>query len=451
MNRYLEGSFAPVAEEVTAYDLPVTGRVPADLDGRYLRMGPNPIGVEDPAAHVWALGEGMVHGVRLRDGRAEWYRNRWVRSSLVADALGEPRGAVPPGGMPDLAPNIHVLRHAGRTVALSEAGIRPYELSYELDTVGPCDLGAIPGGFTANAHSKHDPRTGELHSLAYIAGVDTVWHIVTDATGVVTASTAVEVPGSPFMHDFAITENHVVLYDVPVTLDMKLAMSGESAPYSWNEGHPARVGVLPRAGGEVRWLPIDPCHVSHTLNAYEDGSTIVVDLVRFHNPFDVANPGGILPTLDRWTIDLAAGTVDQRTIDDRPQDFPRVNDAFQSRPHRYGYSSATALYDAPFRLGADPSDGYFTNALVKHDLVRGATEVYGFAGDAAVGEAVFVPRAGGVAEDDGYLMAYVHAPDRGAADLVIMSAQDLAGGPLARIQLPVRVPLGLHGNWVPDA
>ena len=87
-NRFLEGPFAPVNEEITASDLPVTGQVPAELSGRYLRNGPNPLGLDDPNYH-WFLGAGMVHGVRLRDGRAEWYRNRWVRSKAVAAALGE--------------------------------------------------------------------------------------------------------------------------------------------------------------------------------------------------------------------------------------------------------------------------------------------------------------------------------------------------------------------------
>ncbi|MFJ3207765.1 carotenoid oxygenase family protein [Streptomyces flaveolus] len=86
---FLTGAFTPVTEELTAFDLKVTGRIPHDLDGRYLRNGPNALGLEDVRAHHWMLGDGMVHGVRLRGGRAEWYRNRWVRSSQVRAKLGE--------------------------------------------------------------------------------------------------------------------------------------------------------------------------------------------------------------------------------------------------------------------------------------------------------------------------------------------------------------------------
>ena len=89
-SRYLSGNFAPVAEEVTVVDLPVVGTLPPELNGRYLRNGPNPIAEVDPATHHWFLGDGMVHGICLREGRAEWYRNRYVGSSAVSAARGLP-------------------------------------------------------------------------------------------------------------------------------------------------------------------------------------------------------------------------------------------------------------------------------------------------------------------------------------------------------------------------
>ncbi|SFK65864.1 carotenoid cleavage dioxygenase [Streptosporangium canum] len=418
--RYLEGHFAPVNEEITAYDLPVTGRIPAELNGRYLRNGPNPLGVEDPVVHIWGMGQGMVHGVRLRDGRAEWYRNRFVR-------------------IPGFAPMVHVIEHAQRTFAMAEGGLPPAELDAELNTVGVCDLGGTAEGFTAGAHSKHDPLTGELHSLSYMPGRDFVQYIVTDAGGSVAQATAIPMTRTPFMHDFALTGNHVVLWDTPLGFD--------GFECRWLPEHPARVGVMPRTGGDVRWLDIDPVHVSHTLNAYDDDDgSVVVDVVTAEGPFDPADPGAIRPVLDRWTI--GPDKVHQRRVDDRPQDFPRVNDARATRPYRYGYSAATALYGIPFTPEGMPSDDAFTNALVKHDLQRGTTEVHRFGKDEAVGEASFA--ATGQGEDEGYLLTYVHNPLRNASDLVILSAQDFTGEPVARVHLPVRVPLGLHGNWMPD-
>jgi carotenoid cleavage dioxygenase len=103
-------------------------------------------------------------------------------------------------------------------------------------------------------------------------------------------------------------------------------------------------------------------------------------------------------------------------------------------------------------VGRDGSfaDGAFTDALLKHDLRTGTVEAHRFPRDSAVGEAVFAPSAPDAAEDDGHLLAFVHDPDRGATDLVVLAAQDLAGPPVARVHLPVRVPLGFHGSWVPD-
>lgn len=148
------GGFTPVTEEITAFDLEVTGRIPAELTGRYLRNGPNPLGLDDPTAYHLLTGEGMVHGLRLRDGRAEWYRNRWVRSAAVARRLGEKPRSGPVHAGDGLPPNTHVIGLAGRTFATQEGGARPYELSYELDTIGPCDFGgALPGGTPATPTS----------------------------------------------------------------------------------------------------------------------------------------------------------------------------------------------------------------------------------------------------------------------------------------------------------
>ncbi len=190
-NRFLHGPFTPVEDEITVFDLPVTGSVPTGLSGRYLRNGPNPLGLEDPGYRFWEghwfLGPGMVHGVRLRDGKAEWYRNRWVRSRQLAEALGERWPAGPVHADMDFAANTHIIAHAGRLLATVEAGPLPYELSGELDTLGPCDFGGtLPGGFAA--HTKLDQRTGELHAIAYFSKL---------ITGSLQASKVAQLNGAP--------------------------------------------------------------------------------------------------------------------------------------------------------------------------------------------------------------------------------------------------------------
>ncbi|CAK7286825.1 carotenoid oxygenase family protein [Streptomyces misionensis] len=452
---FLEGAFAPVAEELTAFDLDVTGRIPRDLDGRYLRNGPNPLHLEDVRAHHWMLGEGMVHGVRLRGGRAEWYRNRWVRSSQVTAKLGETYpGRVPPD---DFACNTHVIPYKGRILALQESGPLPYELDGELNTVRPYDFrSTLEGAFTA--HTKYDAAADELHAIAYYPTWDHVRHILIDRTGRVVRTTRIAVADAPMMHDFALTEKYVVIVDVPITFDGAAAEAGAIVPYVWNDRHPMRVGLLPRTGGATRWFQIDPVYYSHTLNAYDQGDTVVVEYIGFPAPFYAAGRGMDgpsatgAPTLDRWTIDLRAGRLRSTRLDDRPQEFPRINEALVSRRHRYAYTaSAAEMWRAYETVDGVPPDEKFTNYLVKHDMLRGDRQLHRFPRDAAVSEPVFVPRRGARDEDDGYVLSYVNDPDRGATDLVILSAQDFAGRPLARIHLPGRVPLGFHGNWIADA
>lgn len=218
---------------------------------------------------------------------------------------------------------------------------------------------------------------------------------------------------------------------------------------------------MPRAGGRVRWFEVEPTYYSHTLNAYDEGSSVVVDFTAFPAPFFVAGRGSGGPygagtvRLHRWTIDRDRGHVRTKVLDDRPQEFPRVNEALVARRHRYGYTTAAAEMSLAYvTADGNPPDRAFSSELVKQDLLRGTSQVHRLPRNAAVGEAVFVasdPTDARAAEDDGYTLAYVHNPDRGAADLLILSAQDFTGEPVARVHLPGRVPLGFHGNWVADA
>jgi carotenoid cleavage dioxygenase len=443
-NRYLENNYAPVSAEITDTELAVTGTIPDHLDGRYLRNGPNPVVAPDPAAYHWFTGDGMVHGLRLRDGKAEWYRNRFVRSAAVAAALGEPVRPGPVHADMDFAANTNVIGHAGRTFAIVEAGARPYELTDELDTIGPVDLeGTLPGGYTA--HPKRDPKTGELHAVSYYWGWgNKVQYSVIGTDGRVRHTVDVETTGSPMVHDCSLTESSVVIYDLPCVFDLELAMSGKSLPYRWDPEYPARLGVLPRDGdaADVRWYDIEPCYVFHPLNAYDDGDRIVLDVVR-HPKMFAANqlgPNEGKPTLDRWTIDTSAGKVLEERIDDRGQEFPRVDERVVGRRHRFGYSVG-ATQDS--KGDVDLMD----DTVLKHDMVKGTTQAATFASGASAGEFVFVPREAGAAEDDGVLMGFVHRSETDRSDLVLLDAATLET--VAEIHLPARVPHGFHGNWIP--
>ena len=439
-NPYLSGNFAPVEEEVTSLNLPVTGQVPEELRGRLLRIGPNPIAA-DPASHHWFLGTGMVHGLRLRDGRAEWYRNRYVRDDDVVRICG---GAAVPGRKPSHRAgiaNTNVIRHAGRTFAIIEAGNAPVELTDELETLCRSDFdGTLQAGFTA--HPKRDPDTGELHAAVYSPHWKHIQYVVVAADGRVRRSVDVPVPGRPMVHDCAITENWFLLLDLPVVLDRWAAIRGDGLPYRWQPEYGARVGLLPREGtaDQVLWNEIEPCYVFHPMNAYEDtAGRVVMEVARHARMFasDLRGPNEGAPTLDRWTFDPKGGPVKEERLDDRGQEFPRHDERLVGKPYRYGY---TATYSA---------NGDF-DGLLKHDLRNGTSEIHSEGTARKFLEPIFVPRGPDTAEDDGWVMAYVYDASTDGGDVVIVHAQDFMAPPAATIHLPQRVPFGFHGNWVPD-
>ena len=147
--------------------------------------------------------------------------------------------------------------------------------------------------------------------------------------------------------------------------------------------------------------------------------------------------------LERWRIDPAGAKVVTQLLDDRPQEFPRVDERVVGRQNRYGYIAALdneEKDEAGFTMGG---------ALIKHDLTTGTSETRAFRGGA--GEAMFVPESADSGEDEGFVLSLVYDTDRDASDLLVLHAQDFTGDPVAVVHLPVRVPYGFHGNWAQDA
>ena len=442
-NPYLTGNFGPVDGELETTALRVTGKIPSELEGELLRIGPNPV-APDPVRYHWFTGNGMVHGVRLRGGRAESYKRRYVRDDGVVAAQGWPavEGPRPTFDISGGVANTNIISHAGKLLAIVEAGNLPVELDARLETVARTDFGGtLPGGFSA--HPKRDPVTGELWAAVYSPFASAIQMVVVGVDGKVRRSVDVPVPVSPMVHDCAITERYFVLLDLPVVFAPEVIEQGGSFPYQWKPENGARVGLLPREGEakDVVWSEIDPCYVFHPMNAYDgaDGR-VVLDVARHPKMFatDMLGPGEGPPTLDRWIVDPKGGRVKEERIDERGQEFPRHDERLVGRPYRYGY---TAM------LGRGEAISF--NGLLKHDLRDGKSEIHHEGGARTFMEPVFVPARDDAAEDEGYVMAYVYDASTDRSDVVILHAQDFSGEPLATIHLPTRVPYGFHGNWIP--
>jgi len=443
-NMYLEGNYAPVTEEVTAFDLPVIGELPTELTGRYLRNGPNPLAVADPIKHHWFVGDGMVHGVRLREGRAEWYRNRYVGSSRLSEWRGVPDIPGPNWNGSTGGPNTNVGGFAGTTWAMVEAGGCPVELTYELDTVGRNDFfGTLPGAFTA--HPKLDPSSGEMHAMVYALPqwLDHVQYVVVAPDGKVRRTVDIPLGQSTMLHDMALTERYAVVFDFPCRLDIEMAMNGSTFPMRWQPGTGCRLGLLPREGSadEIIWVDLPDCYSFHPMNSYDDADgNVVIDLVVYDRMFDVHLTGPFednLGRLERWTINPVTRHAGIDVVDTTPQEFPRHRGSLTARPYRYGYAAAV-----------DQHGGQWPT--LKYDMHTGQRWSFDHGPGRGAGEPVFVGRQGATAEDDGWLITFVHDVPRGTAELVVMDAQDLERGYVAQVPLPQRVPYGFHGNWVSD-
>ncbi|MEM7095386.1 MAG: carotenoid oxygenase family protein [Actinomycetota bacterium] len=428
---HLRGNYAPVSDERTDETLEVTGAIPAELDGLYLRNGANPKSGWSPH---WFAGDGMIHGLRLADGQASWYRNRWVQTRALNESGARMIGDDGTVDRTIGVNNTHVIDHAGKILALVESSF-PCELTPELDTVGPYDFGGrLESAMTA--HPKICPVTGEMHFFGYGFFEPYLTYHRVSADGELVQSEAIDVPGPTMIHDFSITETQVIFMDLPVVFDLDLAMKG-GMPYRWDDDYGARVGVMPRGatGVQPTWFDVDPCYVFHPLNSFDDGDSVVIDTARYPELWRQDSAGFKNDAvLHRWTLDLAAGSVSETSLDDRDIEFPRVPDSLVGLRNRYGYAVGS--------FGE-------TNALVKYDLDGDSSAVHDFGSDRIPGEAVFVPAEGATSEDDGWLIAFVYDKGSDRSDLVVLDAGAMEGAPVASIHLPVRVPFGFHGSWIP--
>ena len=437
---HLRGNGRPVSEEVTLSSLKVSGSIPEELDGRYVRNGANPTsGISD---HPF-LGDGMIHAVRLRDGQAQWYRNRYVQTPFVSDSSLDNLDPALMMNMEASKANTHIVGHAGKILALEE-GHFPYVLDGEINTVGPTDFGGVLGG-SFTAHPEICPTSGEMLAFGYSLFEPYLRYLRVSASGELVQTEHITVGGPTMMHDFNVTENHVVFMDLPAVFDMQLAMSG-GMPIRWDDDYPARLGVMPREGSDdqVRWYDIDPCYIFHPMNSYEEGGKIVLDVARYEHIWRDSTMDFPSPVLWRLTIDTQSGRVHEEQVDDLPAEFPRVADSVVGRKHRYGYMVSLSGNENPDDLMSASS------SILKYDRETGRRYQIDLGAGCLGGEPVFVPSKNSGNEDDGYLMTYVYDAKEDASRFVVMDAASMDSSPIASVELP-RIPNGFHGSWIPTS
>ena len=455
-NPFLQGLLEPVHDERDDPGLVVEGELPSTLRGIFTRNGPNPQFTPHGAYHPFD-GDGMVHALYFEDGGVR-YRNRWIESAgllaerkrgracygSVSEFLSTPQDVIDEAGFMKNNANTHFVRHGGRFLALMEAG-KPTELTRELETVGEYDYaGRLEGPMTA--HPKIDPVTGEMIFFGYSPMPPYLQYYVADRNGGIVHHAVIDIPNPVMMHDFAVTRNYTLFLDSPVVFDVDAMFRGEPG-IRWEPELGTRLGVLPRRGSadQIRWFTIDTCSVVHFFNAWEAGNRIEI-----YAPTFASMPGGLRfdapvqseePFPFHWSLDLTAGTVAGEWMDDRPGEFPRINDDLACRQTRYLYNS----------LARDWAFEFNFNGVIKYDLETGGTQEYVYGPNETSGEHAFAPDPQGVAEDDGWLMSIVSDRETRKSYLSVLDARDVGAGPVARVHIPRRVPIGFHANWIAES
>jgi len=464
-NPALNGANAPVDREIVATDLPIIGRLPKDLNGVYVRNGPNAHFTPDWRYHAYD-GDGMLHAIRFENGKAS-YRNRWIRTGALIEeqqaghalwkGLKEPPRRERPDQPFKNTANTDVKFHNGKLLAMWYQSGLPYHADIDtLETIGPADYdGAIS---RISAHSRPDEHTGELMYFDYFKEAPYMTYGVIGADGKQKMEIPVRLPGPRLPHDMAITDKHTILHDFPLFQDAEAAKLGRYK-VKFHREIPSRFAVVPRHGTaqDIKWFEAKPGYLLHVVNAWDDGDEVVMvgTPYRIHQAAD----GGLDALrlqqtirlrqrdfqLYEWRFDLKTGRTREQVLDDvLNTEFPVINGAYQGRKNRYSYNVL-------FPQGGREEPRF--PGIVKYDLKTGGYRAFSDGPQFFYNEPGFAPRDNSSAEDDGYLVSFVWNPTELRSEVHVFDCDDraFAGGPIARILLPQRVPNGFHATYVSAA
>jgi all-trans-8'-apo-beta-carotenal 15,15'-oxygenase len=476
-------------------DVPVVaarGTIPAALVGTLYRNGPGRLERGGQWVHHPFDGDGMITALRFEGGMA-LLRNRFVRTEgWQAEEQAERFvyrgvfGTQKPGGplanafdlrLKNIA-NTHVVRLGDQLLALWEAA-EPHALDPDtLETRGLSRLdGLLKPGEAFSAHPRFDPGHHGEHRMVTFgvkAGPTSTIRLMefatadSPATGVKAGQLLAErrdsFKGFAFLHDFAITPNWAVFLQNAVAfnpLPFVLGQKGAAQCLASKPGQAGAFWLIPRPGSGASGalaapiqVPAPEGFVFHHLNAFEapapegGGQELVVDSIVYAD-FPSIGPGTDFRQVDfdaipegqlmRCRINLETGAVRQEWLEQRCCEFACVNPARQGLNARYAWMAV-----AERERGNDP-----LQAIEKLDITSGERRVWSAAPRGFVSEPLMVPDPAAAAEDGGWVLCLVWNGARCASDLVILNAADMSEQ--AVLELPLAIPHGLHGSWVPAA
>jgi carotenoid cleavage dioxygenase len=442
--------------EMDLYDCEVEGSWPTSLDGVFYRVGPDPQYPKDAryAGDIPFDGEGHVSMFRIRNGHVD-YKTRYARTQrwkAQHDArrslFGMYRNPLTDDpsvkGLSRGTANTQLFLHHGKLLVFKEDSPPVHMDPLTLDTIDDYyTFGGKLASQTHTAHPKVDPLTGEYIGFGYEATEllsKDIFVFSADRNGAVNWSTTVQAPYAGMMHDFAVTQRHIVLYLTNMVADMDRIRAG-GVHFTYDPGVPCYMGVMRRGGDgrDLKWFTGANLFCTHLMGGWSDGDRIVTDwdggegnqfpFFPGKEPFEPRKATGLIR---RFTIDLSSRSNDRYQVETL---FPEVSgvlsrqdDRFHTLPYRYGYlnaGSGWAIFDQQAKTVQQVS-----------------------VPDYRLSEMTFVPRRKDAPEGDGYLIGIGSSTkENGRSDLILIDTKDIAAGPVARVKMPFQVVGQVHGFW----
>jgi len=455
------GFNSPTRFEADVYDCEVWGKIPADIEGTFVRMQCD--FEYRPPQNEWMTGfngDGHISRFRFANGSVD-YKGRYVKTArMEAERKARKRlygvyrnhltDDPSVAGLDRSAANTHAYWHGGKLFVLKEDSL-PWTVDpHTLETLGPWDFNGKYKATSMSAHPKIDPVSGELIAYGYQAKGDLSDDIAVytmNPKGEVVKEVWLKSPYLGIIHDIAITQKHIIIPVIARTTSLERLKSGEPM-WQWDGNLPTMVGVLPRDGEakDVRWYKGPARNTLHFLNATDRGSRITMELPTSSGERDPSQ-------IRRWIFDLKSkkDSFEEVLVSNTPGILPRMDDRFLSLDYRYAYVGSRDTSVPPDTKRAPGMGPMTSNVMQRLDTKTGEISQCFVEPVQSLQENCFVPRKNAKDEGDGYVMAIASNYESMTSDLVIADAQRIDEGVIATVKLPFRLRSGTHTNWFPQS
>jgi all-trans-8'-apo-beta-carotenal 15,15'-oxygenase len=445
----------------------IEGRLPEGLVGTLYRNG--------PGTHDWTKsffdGDGLIRAIRIGADGTVRYQAKYVETKKYLEERAAKKqlyrlaGTNRPGGVltnmfrpPAHEANTSVIHMADRLWALEEGG-HPYEIDSETLATGEMsDFDSQLHARTAfTAHPHFDAETGDAFGFGMHFGRKQALKLFrVDASARLHHIGEIPIEGAGFVHDYALSKEWMAFFMPPMIPSVAKIVFGTGTFFEslrWEPERGLKIALMHRSGGEPIYLEEEACLAGHVIGARDVGGELIVDLCWQPEWECMAEPAANFRTSNwagyglggvrRYRIDPAAGTVKTEELCALPAEFPRIDSRREGLGARYGYFAANT------QIG----EGGWFRAVLKLDTETGETDLFDHGEMKAAHESVFVPRpasAGGTgAEDDGWLMGFVHDGTTSETEVAIIDARRVADGPVCTLKLRENAGITFHGTWVP--